>query len=96
MLDGLLWLVLYYFFNGNYFLIWYFLYIQHEAVCGGIEDLVQLLLQNGANPNIPGGNGQNQTPLHDAAFLNKSNIVKLLLAIGADVNARNADGKIPR
>jgi len=57
---------------------------------------VQLLLQHGANPNIPGGSGQNQTPLHDAAYLNKSSIVELLLTHGADVNARNADGKTPQ
>lgn len=57
---------------------------------------MQVLLLHGANPNIPGGPGQNQTPLHDAAFLNKSSIVKLLLAHGADVNARNADGKTPK
>lgn len=67
---------------------------QHEAVGCGNEAIVALLLENGANPNIPGG--QNETPLHEAVVCNRSAIVQLLVSHGADVNARNSRGLTPK
>ena len=62
----------------------------------GSEELVKILLDHGANPNIPGGTGKNATPLHDAAFCKKLSIVNLLMSRGADPNARDANGKTPK
>lgn len=60
----------------------------------GNEALVTLLLENGANPNIPGGH--NETPLHDAVASKQTTIVRLLVSYGADVNARNSRGLTPK
>ncbi len=60
----------------------------------GNEEIVTLLLENGANPNIPGGH--NETPLHDAVACNRTNIARLLVSYGADVNARNSRGLTPK
>jgi len=47
--------------------------------------LVEILLKNGANPNVIDGNGL-YTPLSEACVRNKVSTVKLLLKYGADVN----------
>ena len=60
----------------------------------GNEEIVTLLLENGANPNIPGGH--NETPLNDAVACNRTNIARLLVSYGADVNARNSRGLTPK
>lgn len=60
----------------------------------GKEAIAELLLKGGANPNVPGGQG-NETPLHDAVFIGKINMVRLLLSHGADLNARNSRGLTP-
>lgn len=60
----------------------------------GNQDIVTLLLEHGANPNIPGG--QNETPLHDAVASNRPSIVRILVSHGADVNARNSRGLTPK
>mmetsp|Transcript_9851 Transcript_9851/g.23105 ORF Transcript_9851/g.23105 Transcript_9851/m.23105 type:complete len:103 (-) Transcript_9851:58-366(-) len=36
-----------------------------------------------------------ETPLHIAATYNKIEVLKAFLAVGADVSARNTDGKTP-
>jgi ankyrin repeat protein len=55
--------------------------------------LIQLLLANGAEPNLAGPQGN--TPLHIAASNGDVASVKLLLESGASSNLTNADGKIP-
>ena len=47
--------------------------------------LVEILLKNGANPNVIDGNGL-YTPLSEACVRNKVSTTKLLLKYGADVN----------
>ena len=64
------------------------------AVVLGNEDIVQLLLEKGANPN---GNfvsavTNSDTPLHDAVRFARTKIAKLLLDHGAEVDARAEDG----
>ena len=50
------------------------------------EDLALLLLEEGANPNVPDSIGR--TPLHAAVETGRPELVKSLLAHGADPNAR--------
>jgi len=57
-------------------------------------DIVTLLLENGANVNVPGEN--NECPLHDAVACNRLDIVQMLVSRGADVNARNSRGLTPK
>jgi ankyrin repeat protein len=55
--------------------------------------MIELLLKSGANVNAK--NHFNETPLCEAAFLSGPNVVKELLAKGADPSIRNTDGKSP-
>lgn len=52
----------------------------------GKEDIVRLLLTHGADPNIASQNGYNVYPLHAALAINQSNIAKMLIESGAEVN----------
>lgn len=56
--------------------------------------IVELLIQAGADVNIACG-GREETPLHLAADSGDAASVKLLLAAGARVNARNFQGSTP-
>lgn len=57
------------------------------------RDIVKALLDSGANPHMPGDNGN--TPLHLAAILGDIEIVENLLARGANTHSSNKDGCIP-
>jgi len=61
------------------------------AVAGGRADVVDWLLQNGAEPNYRYGAGF--SPLLTAAANGNLKIVKMLLLHGADVHAKTNDGK---
>jgi ankyrin repeat protein len=54
----------------------------------GHPEAVRLLLENGANPNLASANAQRVAPLHSAVAGGKAEIVRMLLARGADVHAR--------
>lgn len=56
-------------------------------------NMVQLLLERSADPNIPMLNGMSL--LHQAVILKDVQLVKLLLENGADPNAKSLDGKTP-
>lgn len=56
-------------------------------------EIVKMLLDNGANPNI--GNQKNITPLHFSAALGAVSIVNLLVKAGADVNCTDNNGITP-
>ena len=60
---------------------------------GGREDVVELLLKHGANPNLadPAGN----TPLHHAAQEDRRVILRLLLENKGDPNYKNSEGATP-
>lgn len=71
----------------------------HEACRCNAPQTVKMLLELGANTNDTrmtsyGHAASGNTPLH-AAACQSSQIVELLLAAGADINARNADGDTP-
>ena len=53
----------------------------------GRTDLVELLLQHGASPNLHAAE-DNVTPLHEAASAGFIDVVKLLVARGADTKVR--------
>ena len=54
--------------------------------------IAELLLEAGADANIPGGRGSN-SPLHIAAANENEHLVKSLLAHGAKIDERNEDGE---
>jgi ankyrin repeat protein len=64
----------------------------HEACNNCYPDIVKLLLENGANPNLSSHNGTR--PIHDALEAGELSIVKLLVQNGADFMAEYG-GKTP-
>lgn len=72
----------------------------HNAAAGGSVEVVRLLLKNHADPNSVAPLKFSSTPLHLASrsnsnLENKAEVVRLLIAYGADVNAVDAHGKTP-
>ena len=67
----------------------------HEAASCGYLDIVVLLLENGANPNIQ-DSIQRCTPIHLAAKNGHLEVVMSLVRCGARLDLRNAGGKIPQ
>jgi ankyrin repeat protein len=53
----------------------------HRAVAGGHTEVVELLLEHGADPNLPSANGE--SPLAIATEADRERIVALLVASGA-------------
>ena len=66
----------------------------HEASQRGFVEIVELLLFNGAVPNVPAGD-DNITPLHDAASEGFTDVARLLIKYGAKKDALSASGKTP-
>jgi uncharacterized protein len=66
------------------------------AVCAhGAPDVIAALAAAGADPSEGNVELNNVTPLHTAAHLCRAAAVRALLAVGADPNARAADGVTP-
>ena len=55
---------------------------------------LKLILEHGANPNVPGGD-DNQTPLHEASAAGCIDNCVVLIQRGASKTARDAQGKTP-
>lgn len=64
-----------------------------RAVRNGFIDIVDMLLVNGADPNVV--NESHETALHFAASYGYTQIIGLLLQFGADPNSRDIDGRTP-
>jgi ankyrin repeat protein len=64
-----------------------------SAAAAGHQDIVELLLKHGADPNIREQGGY--TPLHAAAQNGDDTMIRTLLYGGADLLARSDDGKTP-
>ena len=65
----------------------------HVAAEYGYSEIVEVLLEHGATPNIRDKDGR--TPLHYAAMFGNSKVVEVLLEHGADPNIRNKYGSTP-
>lgn len=63
----------------------------HSAAAAHSGEIVRLLLENDAPPNVPQEGGW--VPLHQAAQIGDLEMVKVLLQHGADPQLRNNDGK---
>jgi ankyrin repeat protein len=64
-----------------------------DVISWDVEGVVGLLLEHGANINLP--NCQGQTALHEASLRGIPDIVHLTLNHGADVDAQDNDGSTP-
>ena len=65
----------------------------HSATAARSGEIVRLLLENGAPPNVPQEGGW--MPLHEAARIGDKEMVTVLRQNGADSQVRNKDGKTP-
>jgi uncharacterized protein len=65
------------------------------AVFFGQPEAVQVLVNSGADVNIPSRESMKVTPLASAAAANQTEIARLLIAHRANVNARAASGHVP-
>ena len=65
------------------------------AVLKGNSEIVQLLLDNGADIEIKAKNKDGATPLHWAAFFQQKEMVSLLIESGANVNSIDSNGLTP-
>jgi hypothetical protein len=65
----------------------------HRAIEMGKKDIVQLLIENGADPEVKDKDGD--VALHTAINWAKADIVELLVSFGVDLNVLNADGFTP-
>lgn len=65
----------------------YLFYCQHEACNHGHVTIAELLLDNGAIVNLPGG-PEHETPLHDAVVNGKLQVARLLVRRGASLLTR--------
>lgn len=66
----------------------------HEAVQNKHDIIARLLLEHGANPNVPGGD-DNLTPLHEAVQSHLLPLVKVLILKGASKSLKDSGGKTP-
>jgi ankyrin repeat protein len=66
-------------------------YPLHSAVAANCGDIVRMLLENGASPNVR--QQKDITPLHSAAHNANVAIARLLISHGADTQVVTSDGK---
>ena len=57
--------------------------------------IIEVLLQAGANPNARRNNFTGETPLHYSVAMSNPDETKLLVKYGADINAVSSQGKTP-
>ncbi len=68
----------------------------HYAVWKGHEELVQFLVDRGANVNAHNSNAHwGTTPLHAAAHSNRASLIRLLVAHGAKLDELDASVQTP-
>ena len=67
----------------------------HIAVLVKNEDIIQLLIDNGADINIAARDSFGGTPLQWAAFWGIHDVTEFLVMLGADINAPDRNGCTP-
>ena len=65
----------------------------HAAADDEYEEVVRLLLDRGADPNLK--NNWKQTPLHTTTQNKNQTVARLLIDSGADINAQDHKGRTP-
>ena len=70
-------------------------YPLHLAASKGNKEIVQILLDNGAQIDLKATNEDEATPLHWAAFFGQKDVVSLLIEAGAPINAIDANHFTP-
>lgn len=65
------------------------------AVFFSQPDIVNALLESGADVNLPSRESMKVTPLASAAAAKQTEIARVLIAHGANVNAKAASGHVP-
>ena len=65
----------------------------HAGIRSWSTEIVEFLIQHGADVNAKDEWGRGYTPLQRAALTGQTEMVKLLLAAGADINARDDNGQ---
>jgi ankyrin repeat protein len=66
----------------------------HDAALGGHREIVELLLDHGADINIK-DQESGATPLYYAASMGRVEVVELLIGKGADLTLKNKRGRGP-
>ncbi|MDG0867776.1 ankyrin repeat domain-containing protein [Candidatus Lucifugimonas marina] len=66
----------------------------HWALVREVPEVIKLMLDSGANPNLATGTGR--LPLNIAMRSGQGDAVQMLLAAGADPEGADVDGKTPR
>lgn len=66
----------------------------HSAAFGGQKDIVELLINNGADVNLKDGNSE-FTPIFYAIIKNHEMVIDILIKNGADLNAKDKNGDSP-
>lgn len=59
----------------------------------GLPTVAAILAKSGANPNLQDVDGY--TPMHNAAWHNKTDLIRQLLTYGAKVNVQDITGSTP-
>jgi len=67
----------------------------HIAAAYGHDDVMKLLLENGANVNSIAEDAERGTPLHWAVRTQRLETVKILVEAGADINVQDRNGRTP-
>ena len=70
-------------------------YPLHLASLKGNKEIVQILLDNGANIDLRATNKDKATPLAWAAFFGQKDVVSLLIGAGASINVLDANHGTP-
>ena len=70
-------------------------YPLHSAALKGNKEIVQILLDNGAQIDLRATNKDEATPLAWAAFFGQKDVVSLLIEAGAPINAIDANYGTP-